>query len=179
MRLAPSSASRRDLALPLALLAMLAGAGPAAAAFTPQYVLQWGQQGAGNGDFQGPSGVAIDPGTGNVYVTDTGNHRVQVFDGTGTFLFAWGSFGTDSSQFDRPYGIAIDRGAVFVVDANNQRVQRFTMAGNYVLEWARRDPAPDSSSRRAASRSTASATSTSSTRCGTTCRSSTRSERSS
>ena len=42
------------------------------------YLTQWGTVGTGNGQFKGPSGVANDA-TGNVYVADTNNNRIQKF----------------------------------------------------------------------------------------------------
>jgi hypothetical protein len=48
---------------------------------------------AGNGVFNfldGNSGVAVDQDTGDVYVSDTSNHRVSVYDGTGVFLRSFG-----------------------------------------------------------------------------------------
>jgi outer membrane protein assembly factor BamB len=51
----------------------------------PELVLQWGSGGNGNGQFSGPHGVEIDA-DGNVYVADTGNHRIQKFANDGSFL---------------------------------------------------------------------------------------------
>ena len=42
------------------------------------YVLQWGTQGSGDGQFAFPGGVAVD-GSGHVYVADLANHRIQKF----------------------------------------------------------------------------------------------------
>ncbi len=47
--------------------------------------------------------------SGNVYVVDTGNHRIQKFDGNGTFLCAWGNRGKTEGQLNFPYGIAVDK----------------------------------------------------------------------
>src|SRR5688572_20615113 len=40
-----------------------------------------------------PEGIAIDPSSGNVYVADTANNRIQVFSSNGTFISKWGTFG--------------------------------------------------------------------------------------
>jgi hypothetical protein len=50
---------------------------------------QFGSEGSGSGLFDGPSGIALD-GTGDVYVSDQRNHRIDKFDGSGSFLMAWG-----------------------------------------------------------------------------------------
>jgi DNA-binding beta-propeller fold protein YncE len=68
-------------------------------------------------------------GQGDVYVTDTGNQRVQKFDREGNFITQWGGFGGGDGQFNFPYGIVVDaRGSVFVVDSGNTRVQQFMPA---------------------------------------------------
>jgi len=97
-----------------------------------KFLLQWGGYrstgGAAVGEegfFWGPRDVAIDA-AGNVYVTDTGNKRVQVFDPDGQFLDQWGGFGVADGQMDEPVGIAIDEeGYIYVADTWNQRVQKF------------------------------------------------------
>ncbi|MBP7634689.1 hypothetical protein KBA41_11015 [Candidatus Ozemobacteraceae bacterium] len=87
-----------------------------------------GGPGAGNGQFNGPRGIAFDS-SGNVYVADSGNDRIQKFDSDGTFLAAWGSTGTGDGQFDEPWGIAIDGSDnVYIADYTNGRVQKFTSA---------------------------------------------------
>ena len=51
------------------------------------FVRQWGSTGAEQGQFNGPKALAVDA-QGNVYVLDSGNKRVQVFDGDGTLQVA-------------------------------------------------------------------------------------------
>ena len=64
----------------------------------------------------GPSGIAAD-NSGNVFVADTWNNRIQKFDSNGNFITKWGSFGFDDGAFFDPYGIAVDNsGNVFVAD---------------------------------------------------------------
>ena len=45
---------------------------------TYKFVRQWGSEGSDNSQFEGPLGIAVDS-HGNVYVTDSGNQRIQVF----------------------------------------------------------------------------------------------------
>ena len=101
----------------------------------PVYLIQWGSNGPGNGQFRQPHGVSIDA-SGNVYVADTNNHRIQKFDGAGTFLCKWGSFGVGDGQLNLPHGVAItpdDR--LYIVDSFNDRVQEFDTAGSFVNKW--------------------------------------------
>ncbi|HUC07977.1 MAG TPA: hypothetical protein VMR96_07790 [Solirubrobacterales bacterium] len=45
---------------------------------------------AGNGALRRPTGIAVDQDTGFVYVNDTGNNRINVYEGDGTFLRSFG-----------------------------------------------------------------------------------------
>ena len=61
-----------------------------------------------------------------LYVADTFNQRVQVFDQTGRFLLEWGSTGLDPGEFRHPWDLAVDAtGNVYVTDRFNHRVQKF------------------------------------------------------
>ncbi len=104
----------------------------------PQFVAKWGGGiGAGHassalaqepGQFRSPWGIAVD-GMGDVFVTDTGNQRIQKFDREGNFVTQWGGFGNGEGQFNFPYGLIVDpKGHVFVVDSGNMRVQHFMPA---------------------------------------------------
>jgi len=100
-------------------------------------VTVWGSFGSAGGAFDAPWGVARDR-EGNVYVADTGNHRVQKFSDTGAFLTAWGSFGTGEGQFKTPQGLAVDMdGRLYVADTGNHRVQKFTGSGVFLTMWGR------------------------------------------
>ena len=91
----------------------------------------WGEAGTGPGQFAEPRGLATDP-RGNLYVADTKNHRIQVFDGTGKFLRMFGSFGTGDGQLKEPNGVAVDaNGDVLVADTWNNRVARFSSEGQF------------------------------------------------
>jgi len=88
------------------------------------------------GLFWGPRSIAMDA-DGNLYVTDTGNKRIQKFDRDGNFLGQWGGFGIEKGQFNEPVGIAISSqtGDIFVADTWNHRVQRFDKDFNFIAEW--------------------------------------------
>jgi DNA-binding beta-propeller fold protein YncE len=93
------------------------------------FVTQWGSVGTGNGQFNFavtfPQGLAVDA-SGNVFVTDTGNNRIQKFSATGTYLTQFGTSGSGNGQMSNPSGVAVDSlGDVYVADAGNSRVQLF------------------------------------------------------
>lgn len=93
----------------------------------------------GDGQFSGPTGVAVDA-AGNVYVVDSGNHRIQKFDSIGKFLAKWGTQGLGDGQFNVPIGIAVDskNNVVYVVDKGNHRIQKFDVSGpsaRFLLKW--------------------------------------------
>ncbi len=98
-----------------------------------QPIKTWGQYGQPSADnpesasnLWGPRGIAVDS-KGQVFVADTGNKRIVVFDKDGNYITAFGSDGFDPGQFDEPVGIAIaPGGTIYVTDTWNQRVQAFT-----------------------------------------------------
>lgn len=91
--------------------------------------------------FNRPMGAAfgID---GRIYVSDTGNNRICVFDSNGKFLFEFGSFGVAKplpgakntwalGKLNYPIGIRVDSqdGTVYVADFHNDQIQAFTADG--------------------------------------------------
>ncbi len=85
------------------------------------------------GDFAMPSNVAVDQ-DGNLYVSDTLNNRVEVFDADGTFIRQFGKAGDGPGYFARPKGIAVDGdGHVWVADGVQDRVQVFTPEGRLLI----------------------------------------------
>lgn len=86
------------------------------------------------GQFSMPTNVALDEDA-NLYVADTYNNRIEVFDADGNFIRAWGRAGDRPGTFMRPKGIAIDvDGHVWVADGMQDRVQCFTQDGQ-LLMW--------------------------------------------
>src|ERR671933_158447 len=74
------------------------------------YISVWSQFGIKQTSLSLPEGIAVDPSTGNVYVADTANNRIQVFSRDGTFLSKWGRYGSITNGTLRsPTGIAVDQ----------------------------------------------------------------------
>jgi DNA-binding beta-propeller fold protein YncE len=85
------------------------------------------------GDFARPTNVAVDK-DGNLYVSDTLNDRVEIFDAEGNFIRTFGKPGDGPGYFARPKGIAIDGdGHVWVADGVQSRVQVFTPEGQLLI----------------------------------------------
>jgi sugar lactone lactonase YvrE len=81
------------------------------------------------GDFGAPQCVAVDK-NGDVYVTDTLNNRVEIFDADGKFITAFGKAGDGAGYFARPKGIAVDSdGHIWVADSMQDRLQVFNREG--------------------------------------------------
>jgi len=75
--------------------------------------------------FREPLGVSTDP-FGNVFVADTGNHRVIRYEADGTFVFQFGGFGWSDGELSRPTDVCAREGfRLFVVDAGNERIQEY------------------------------------------------------
>jgi predicted membrane-bound mannosyltransferase/DNA-binding beta-propeller fold protein YncE len=82
----------------------------------------------------GPRGVAVD-NEGRIYVADTGNKRIVVYDADGNYLAQFGGAGMQPGQLDEPVGIAVDeQGFVYVADTWNRRIQVFA-PGTDDLTW--------------------------------------------
>ena len=104
---------------------------PAPASMSFCYSTQWGGGGSGNGQFGSPSGIGVNPGTGDVYVCDYDYGDVQEFTPAGTFIARWGTTGTANGQFEAANGLYVDNnGNVFVVEAGGNRVQEFNIFGS-------------------------------------------------
>ena len=96
----------------------------------------WGSKGSGDGQFDDPTSVAIDPKTNKVYVADPINRRIQIFDSNGKFLTKWSvpewgrTHGLEDLAIDstksRLYASSANMGAVLVYDLNGNRISSLT-----------------------------------------------------
>jgi DNA-binding beta-propeller fold protein YncE len=92
----------------------------------------WGSKGNGDGQFDDPTSVAVDPTTDKVYVADPRNKRIQVFDSNGKFLTKW-----VIPEWGRPAGfedLAIDSkvGRLYASSANLDAVLIFDLNGTRI-----------------------------------------------
>jgi streptogramin lyase len=106
---------------------------------------RWGDPGSGPGEFKFIGGDPSDPtdihgkiavgADGTVYVSDSGNSRVEAFTSQGRFIRQFGSFGTGRGQFLHPFDIAVDStGNVYVVDGQTDTLTKFTPAGKVIWQ---------------------------------------------
>ena len=79
-----------------------------------EFEFEWGRPGTGPGEFDLPHAVDVDA-SGNVYVADRSNARVQVFDGSGKFVTEW-----RSTELGRPFSVAVSANRAVVVDGGDQ-----------------------------------------------------------
>jgi serine/threonine protein kinase/DNA-binding SARP family transcriptional activator/streptogramin lyase len=94
-----------------------------------------GPHGIGLGQFEGPSGIGIDPKTGNVWVSDAGNNRLQELSPTGIPMNAVGTAGKRNGQFETPEDLSVtSQGNIWVDDKNNSRVQKISPSGAEIDE---------------------------------------------
>jgi sugar lactone lactonase YvrE len=119
--------------------------------------------GTGAGEFNTPRGLAFAT-SGDLYVVDQYNSRIQKFDSSGNFIstFGWGVSdgslelqvctsscqigisGSGDGQFSSPNGIAIDsENFIYVADSSNHRIQKFDSSGNFISTFGEYPPGLD------------------------------------
>lgn len=92
---------------------------------TGEVIDKIGEQGSEEGQFHWPTHLALDA-SGNLYVTDFLNFRVQKFDAKGNFVKVIGELGDFPGAMPRPKGVALDReGHLYAVDVAFELVQIF------------------------------------------------------
>ena len=97
-------------------------------------VLSFGGKGSSSGMFVGPWGVAVNE-RDEIAVTDSKNHRVQIFSSDGTYLRSFCSKGDQEGELIHPLGIAyLNNGNIVVADVSNHRLQIFTEQGKYLTQ---------------------------------------------
>lgn len=121
----------------------------------------FGTRGRARGEFIEPNGIAVDQQTGDIFVLDSDNSRIEKFTSEGAFLSAWGwgvadgrtkalqtcrercfagLEGPGAGELQFAEGIAVDNdpsspshGDVYVVDIGNHRIEKFSPSGAFLL----------------------------------------------
>lgn len=82
----------------------------------------------GKGHLTRPTGVAYEPETRRIFVVDTGDHQIKLFDTQGNLLDVWGERGDGPGEFNYPTYASIHGGKLYVADTMNARVQVLSTA---------------------------------------------------
>ncbi len=142
----------------LALCAVVGGllvvwSAPASAQREHVFSNAFGSEGSGEGQLSRPGGMAVDEATGDVYVIDQGNRRIEVFSSTGAYVsqfngsasptgqFAWPGETIGSSHETNNGRVAVDnstnsldpsKGDVYVLDTGHHVIDKFSANGAYI-----------------------------------------------
>lgn len=132
--------------------ALVVASAPALATkgYAPGTPSSFGSEGAGNGQFSDPAGVTVNDATGDVYVLDKGNNRVEQFTAAGSYLAQFnGSVGPPTGVFSGAERLAVDNSgsaldpskeAVYVADMGNKVIDKFNSVGVYEAQLTGRCP---------------------------------------
>ena len=90
----------------------------------------FGGTGEADGKFHGPEGVSFD-NSGNIYIADSGNARVQKFSHDGNFILSMGTAGSYEAELKSPSDMVIVDRKVFITDTGNKRIAVFDDSGNF------------------------------------------------
>ncbi len=135
---APSSTLPLLFSIVFAFLALTAT--PALAARGHVFDKSFSEKGTGNGQLEGPAGIAINEEKDYVYVVDAGNDRVEYFSGTtDAYVGQFNGSATPAGSFESPESIAVDNdpsspshGDVYVADVGHNVIDKFSATGTYI-----------------------------------------------
>jgi DNA-binding beta-propeller fold protein YncE len=151
------STRRMTLATLISLCAIVGGlafsSNPALALRGHAFEKSFGKEGSAAGELSDPAGIAVNEETGDVYVVDKGNNRVERFSSSGVYESQFDGSATPAKAFSEPDGIAVDNacvahqpdltgkaceefdpssGDVYVVDAGHELIDKFNATGAYI-----------------------------------------------
>ena len=96
------------------------------------FKFSFGGPGDQDGEFNDVCDVAVDS-SGNIYVADSNNYRIQKFDSEGNFISKWGVNGAGDGDFSDPSSIEYGPdGKLYVGDYGNSRIQMFDTSGTFL-----------------------------------------------
>ena len=96
-----------------------------------KYLFEWGTPGKGQGEFDTPHGITLDE-SGNVFVADRENNRIQVFDSQGAFIK---ELKNNESVAQLP-SVTMDRGQnLFAIDYDNTKNSDSLVKGSTIIKY--------------------------------------------
>lgn len=91
------------------------------------------REGKLQGQVRAPRGIFVDK-KGMIYVADTGNDRVQVFNPDGSYSNQFGESGSGDGQFKSPLSVAVNsKGNIYVADTRNKKIKAFSQDGIFLF----------------------------------------------
>jgi streptogramin lyase len=94
-----------------------------------------GRAGSGQGEFLSAADLFVDA-SGNIWVADSGNNRVQKFDSAGNFVAVLAGGGSAPGRLREPWSVVVaPDGTIYVADTWNHRIQKFDADMNFVKAW--------------------------------------------
>jgi hypothetical protein len=95
-----------------------------------EFIQLWGSEGVLPGQFASPRGIAVDAND-NIYVVDSGNNRIQIFDTDGRFVRSW-----QYPNVVDAFGIDVDSsGNIYICDGEASQVLKFANDGSFLVSW--------------------------------------------
>ena len=107
------------------------------------YVVRLNQKGEpigtfGKGIFKRPTGIAYDAAGGRIFVADTHDDNIKIFDDDGNLLDKFGTFGEGDGEFNSPTYLAYKDDRLYVTDTLNSRIEIFSGKGKYIRSVGKR-----------------------------------------
>ena len=98
-----------------------------------------GSSETGNGplQFQYPKGITVHPTTGQIFIADSNNHRIQVLNKDLTYSHSFGKCGSTPEQFKYPWDVTFDNeGYLYVADQYNHCIKKVTSTGQHMSTFS-------------------------------------------
>lgn len=92
----------------------------------------------GKGIVKRPTGITYDPGSSRLFISDTADNNIKVFNTSGELIDVWGHAGTHDGELNRPTFIIYRQDKLYVADSLNARIQIFDGLGQYVKTLGQR-----------------------------------------
>ncbi|CAN5222957.1 NHL repeat-containing protein [soil metagenome] len=101
-----------------------------------EYISEWGPEPYHNDELDRPSAVLLSPDAKSIYVVDTGNDRINIYDRAGNRIGRFGDAGSAPGQLKFPQDITLaPDNTLYIVEYGNSRISHFTLDGKFLGVW--------------------------------------------